>query len=181
QLERDLSLNPLFQVMFTLQNAPLKHLDLPELRVELLKTRHQVSLFDLVLDMWEEEGTLWGVLAYNTDLFDERSATRIVRNLQTLLASIATDPTSHLDDLPWVTPEEQAALLELGRGTLRDYPVRRTIQELFEEIASTHDGRIAAIHNQTCITYRELDAKANQIGHRLRRLGVQPNDFVAIL
>src|SRR5262249_55646203 len=71
QLERDLSLNPLFQVMFTLQNAPFKRLDLPELRVELLKTRHQVALFDLVLDMWEEEGTLWGVLAYNTDLFDE--------------------------------------------------------------------------------------------------------------
>ena len=181
QPERDLSLNPLFQVMFALQNAPIQRLDLPELSAELMEPRHQTALFDLVLDMWEADGTLCGVLEYNTDLFEESSVQRIVRNLQTLLASIAADPVCRLDDLACLTPHEQDGLLRMGSGPRRDYPVGRTLHELFAQTALRDPSRIAAVHNGARITYGALDARSNRIAHRLRALGVTPSDFVGIL
>ena len=49
------------------------------------------------------------------------------------------------------------------------------------ETAARNAARIAAVHNTARVTYGELDARSNRIAHRLRRLGVKPNDFVAIL
>src|SRR5262249_12648822 len=112
---------------------------------------------------------------------DEASVLRMVRNLQTLLASVSTNPACRLDDLNWLTPKEQEGLLQMGSGPRRDFPVEQTIHELFEDQAAQNAGRVAAVHNGTRISYSELNARANRIGHRLRRLGVGPNDFVAIL
>ena len=181
QPERDLSVNPLFQVMFALQNAPMSAFELPGLTIDLVATRRLTALFDLVLDIWETGDTLSGVLEYNTDLFDESTADRIVRNFQTLLRAITIDPSCRLDDLPWLTEGEQQWLLQIGRGPRRDYPLERTIHELFEEAAARYPGRVAAVHNGARITYAELDARANRIAHRLRRHGMRPNDFVGIL
>jgi amino acid adenylation domain-containing protein len=181
QPERDLSLNPLFQVMFTLQNAPLQPLNLSGLSVELMETEHTSALFDIVMDVWETGDSLSGILEYNSDLFDEWSALRMVRNYQTLLESIEYSPVRRLDDLPWLTEGERHTLIALGTGPRRDYPVDRTIHELFEQTAAAHSERIAAVHNCTRITYADLDSRANQIAHRLRRHGVKPDDFVGIL
>jgi non-ribosomal peptide synthetase component F len=181
QPERDLSLNPLFQVMFALQNAPMGRTELPGLTLEPFETKRAAALFDLVLDLWETGDTLTGVLEFNTDLFDESTADRIVRNFQTLLREVAADPTRTLDDLPWLTDEEQRWLLEVGRGPRRAYPLDRTVHDLFEEAVARGPGRVAAVHDGRRITYAELEARANRIAHRLRGLGVRPNDFVGIL
>jgi len=181
QPERDLSVNPLFQVMFTLQNAPLRRLELSELTVDLLETEHTSALFDVVLDMWESGGTLKGILEYNTDLFDESTASRIVTNFQTLLESIASGPASRLDDLAWLTEDERQRLIELGTGPRGDYPVDQTIHQLFEKTAAAYPERTAAVHNGTEITYADLNARANQIARLLLRHGVEPDGIVGIL
>ena len=85
QPERDLSRNPLFQVMFTLQNAPAEALELPGLKVTPLETETTSALFDLVLDVWETGPELTGVLEYNVDLFDAATIRRIIGHFKTLL------------------------------------------------------------------------------------------------
>ena len=129
--------------------------------------------------MWEVDGTLYGTLAANADLFDDAGIRRIVDNLQTLLAAVAADAARSLDELPLLSAQDQAALLRMGAGPRRDYPVTRTLHALFADAAARHAERIAAIHNRRQITYGELDAAANRIARRLRRMGVAANGFVA--
>jgi len=75
-----------------------------------------------------------------------------------------------------VTPE-----IEQFNQTACDYPKNRTIVELFEEQAARTPERIALTFETNNLTYAQLNEKANQLAAKLRRLGVQPNDFVAIL
>ncbi len=181
QPERDLSINPLFQVMFSLQNAPLDALELPDLKIEIIETKRVAALFDMVLDMWEDGAGLIGVLEYNTDLFDEPTIDRFVASFQHLLQAVAADPQCHVADLPLIQADDAQALIELGTGPRISYPVDRTIHELFETAAARDPDRIAAVHNGREFRYRDLQARSSQIAHRLRGFGVKRQDIVAIL
>ena len=92
QPERDLSRSPLFQVMFALQNMPLGVSDVAGLHLSPIEIGRSTALFDLVLDFWDMEDGLHGVLEYNCDLIEHSTAERFARHLQMLLQAFATDP-----------------------------------------------------------------------------------------
>jgi alpha-ketoglutarate-dependent taurine dioxygenase len=98
QPERDLSRNPLFQVMFILQNAPLPALELPGLTLTPLDTREETSVFDLTLSFIESaQGPIRVLCRYNTDLFEAATITRLLRRLETLLSTAAAQPEARLN------------------------------------------------------------------------------------
>jgi len=78
QPERNLSHNPLFQVMFVLQNAPMGRLELPGVTITPLELESLGAKFDLTLSMEETESGLRGSWEYNTDLFDATTIRRMV-------------------------------------------------------------------------------------------------------
>ncbi|WP_038094811.1 condensation domain-containing protein, partial [Tumebacillus flagellatus] len=84
QPERDLSRSPLFQVMFTMQNASSIDVELPGLTLSGIETDSQVAKFDLTLSLAEEENGLFGALEYNVDLFDAATIQRMVGHFTTL-------------------------------------------------------------------------------------------------
>ena len=95
QPERDLSRTPLFQVMIALQNAPLKELVLPGLRLDMIDAETDTEKFDLTLMLTETAGALRATLAYNTHLFDQVTIERMVSHFQRLLeASRRTRPSA---------------------------------------------------------------------------------------
>ena len=105
--ERHLAQNPLFQVMFAFQNAPLvplAELDLPGITLEPFPFEVPTAKFDLQLDLTEAataDGTvLLGELRYATDLFDAVTMWRLIGHLRTLLAAGAADAEIRLADLP---------------------------------------------------------------------------------
>jgi acyl carrier protein len=69
--ERNLSVTPLFQVIFAMQNTPSPEIRLRDLQLSLIETERETSKFDIVLAMWETAADLEGSLEYNTDLFEE--------------------------------------------------------------------------------------------------------------
>jgi amino acid adenylation domain-containing protein len=181
QLERDLSRNPLFQVMFALQNAPSGVLQLGDLGIRALEPQRTTALFDIVMDMWETDGGLVGVLEYNREIFDASTVHRMIRHFQILLEGLAAEPDRCLSDLPLLSGEERHQLLETFRGKQVQYPVDRTISDLFEEQVARGPVRIAAIHNDEQITYAALNERANRLAGRLRKAGLEKNDFVGVL
>src|SRR4029077_5290858 len=98
--ERDMSRNPLFQVMFALQNAPRPLPQLPGLTIERVDIPTAASLFDLSLYLRERNGKLIGFVEHNTDLFDCSTAERMIGHLQTLLGGIVTNPDQQISTLP---------------------------------------------------------------------------------
>ena len=91
QPERHLALNPLFQVMFALQNAPRGRLELPGLSLSSLDVETATVAFDLELNVWEAADSLPGPSVYSTDLFDATTVLRIASHLETLLAAVAAE------------------------------------------------------------------------------------------
>lgn len=102
QPERDMSRNPLFQVMFQLRNAPQPPLKLPNLEVEHLDFNMGLAMLDLTLEIVERDGGLDCWFHYNTDLFNGATIARMAEQYENLLEAFVADPDRRLCDLPLV-------------------------------------------------------------------------------
>lgn len=190
--ERNLSRNPLFQVVFALQNAPIEQLELP-LALSSYKVEMTTARFDLEFYLWEcadNFRSLWGegwqqseglrgVLVYNTDLFESSAIARMLQHFQTLLAGAVANPDTHLADLPLLSAAEQHQLLVEWNQTERSYP-RLCIHQLFETQVAQSPNAIAVRLGERQYTYHELNSGSNQLAHYLRKLGVGSQTLVGI-
>ncbi|HEX6292535.1 MAG TPA: amino acid adenylation domain-containing protein, partial [Herpetosiphonaceae bacterium] len=181
QPERDLSHSPLFQVLFVLQNTSLPALDLPELHTELLPIDTGSAKFELTLDLSPgSDGGLFGYLEYATDLFAADTIERMARHLTTLLESVAASPEQTIGDLPLLPSAERRQILDEWNATGSAYPVDQSIATLFEAQAARTPDAVAVVGGDRRLTYAELDARANQLAHHLRMLGVTPEVCVGV-
>jgi amino acid adenylation domain-containing protein len=179
--ERSLSHTPLFQVMFSMQNAPAQTLQLPHLTVKTLEMETGTAKFDLVLDIQETEQGLIAALEYNTDLFDAGTIERMLGHFRNLLQGIVVNPEQRLLDLPLLADEERQQLLARWNDTRSAYPKNLCVQQLFAAQAARSPDAIAITCGAEQLTYRELNERANQLAHYLRGLGVGPEALVGVL
>ena len=180
QPERDLSRNPLFQVMFSLQNAPLPALKLPNLNLTpVVNFNTNTARFDLEVNFWEEGEQLKGDWLYSTDLFYAATIDRMMAHFQILLIGIVANPQQTLAELPLITAAERE-LLATWNDTKVNSPQDKTIHQLFEsQVNRTPDAVAVKFENQE-LTYLQLNQKANQLAHYLQTLGVKPETLVGI-
>ncbi|BCQ27138.1 hypothetical protein NK8_53270 (plasmid) [Caballeronia sp. NK8] len=176
---RDTSRTPLFQVMFVLQNAPMEALALPGLTLELLPAAEAGAKFDLTLSLTHSQDGLAGTFSYATDLFDERTITRLGERFTRLLQQALDQPDAPLHAHELVLPEEHA-LLERWNDTAAAYPEHLCIHQLFEQQVQRTPDAIALVFEDTSLTYAQVNARANQLAHHLIALGVCPEDRVAL-
>jgi amino acid adenylation domain-containing protein len=178
--QRSLSHAPLFQVMFVLQNAPAAHRDLPGLTWNQVKLDNGTTKFDLSVAMIEQSDGIKGSLEYSTDLFDEATIIRLSRHFTTLLEGIVADPEQCISDLPILTGPERRELLIGWNDTKRDYARDKCIHRWFEEQVEKTPEAIAVVFEDTKLTYRELNRRANHLARYLIGLGVGPEIGVGI-
>ncbi len=178
--ERNLSVTPLFQVMFAMENTPSPEIKLRDLQLSLLETARETAKFDIVLVMWETEEGLEGSLEYSTDLYDEATMQRLLRQFQTLLEGIVADPSARIADLPLLTALEQQQLLNDWNNTRQDFPQELCLHQLFESQVELSPHAPALIFDEQQITYHELNGRANQLAHYLRGQGIGPETVVGV-
>lgn len=181
QLRRDLSRNPLFQVKFALEDAPKAAFELQELTVRHQEIDRKTTRFDLGLQLADTPEGLRGSFEYNTDLFDAATIRRMAGHLYVLLEGILADPEKRPSELPLLAAAERHQLLIEWNDTERFYPRDKTLHQLFEEQVERTPDAVAVTYEQQQVTYRELNQRANQVGHHLRRLGVEPEARVGIM
>ncbi|HET9358456.1 MAG TPA: amino acid adenylation domain-containing protein, partial [Vicinamibacterales bacterium] len=179
--ERDLSRTPLFQVVFALQNAPFKPLDLAELRLEPFEVEQVTAKFDLTLNLAESQDGIQGSLEYNTDLFDAATMERMAGHFETLLEGIVANPAQRVSELPLMSQPERQRLLVEWNATEAALPEDGLIHELVEAQAEKRPDAVAVAYQGRLLGYRELNARANQLARHLRKLGVGPEVPVGIL
>jgi amino acid adenylation domain-containing protein len=119
-------------------------------------------------------------IEYQCHRFDAATITRMLGHLRTLLEGMATNPTQRLADFPMLTPAERHQLLVECNNTSTAYPQDTCIHQLFEAQVVRTPEAVAAIFEAQELTYRELNARANQLAHGLRALGVGPEVLVGI-
>ncbi|MBV8887998.1 MAG: amino acid adenylation domain-containing protein, partial [Chroococcidiopsidaceae cyanobacterium CP_BM_RX_35] len=191
QPERDLNRNPLFQVVFALQNAPVEALELPGLTLSPLSFDPGTTRFDLEFHVSTCSGSLGSlgiersdqlkVLAvYNTDLFDSATLARMLAHFQTLLEGIVANPEQQIADLPLLSESERYQMLVEWNNTQADYPKHLCIHQLFEAQVKQTPQAVAIAWADKQLTYQELNNGSNQLAHYLKSLGVGPDVPVGI-
>ncbi|MCP4658779.1 MAG: amino acid adenylation domain-containing protein, partial [bacterium] len=197
--ERNLGQNPMFQVFFALYYAPAAIRELgPGLRVGLEGAAVEQAKFDLTLSLSVVEEGLANGLEYNTDLFDITTIHRLAGHLETLLAGAVADPERGLSELPLLSAAEMQQAMREWTDPAALWPPwvlpEGTLGELFAAQAKRRPEAVAVIAGgspgggqmwgsglrQRVLSYRELNARANQVAHSLRALGVRPEIPVGI-
>ena len=107
QPERNLSHNPIVQVLFVMQNIPRQRRALAGLELSPFGAEITRSKFDLAVFMVESERGLAGQWLYSTDLFDPATIQRMARHFETLLGAAVRAPESRLNSLEMLTAAEQ--------------------------------------------------------------------------
>jgi amino acid adenylation domain-containing protein len=179
--ERDLSRNPLFQVLFILQNAPQAKISSLGVEIAPKQIKAQTTHFDLEFHLRENPNGLILTVLYNSDLFDETTITRMGTHYKNVLTAISENPQALISELPILSPQEIKELLEDWNTTEVTYP-EMGVQRLFEAQAARTPEAIAAIFPASGekISYQKLNQKTNQLAHFLRKQGIGPDDLVGI-
>ena len=166
KIEKSLAHNPLFQVMFTFQEAYLEDFSLSDLTLSPLSFEQSNAKFDLSFMVREHKKKLVGIFEYNADLFEAETIKRIAGNFDVLLTAIIDHPEHAISQLP-VLSEQDIQQLQAWNDTTTDYPQNQTIIDLFEQQVTKNPDHIALVFEDQSLNYQQLNAKANQLAHYL--------------
>jgi surfactin family lipopeptide synthetase A len=178
--DRDLSRTPLFQVVFSPEETTETRLFLGGLTVRRQQLHCGTATHDLALRVREHPNGVAFELEFSTDLFDRRSAERLLDHLVVLLEAATRAPTTPVNALPLLTERERQEILVRWNATEARFPRDRCVHELIEQQVDATPDRIAVVDEQSALTYGELNARAEEIADRLAALGVVRGTLVGI-
>ncbi|RJX83248.1 amino acid adenylation domain-containing protein, partial [Pseudomonas sp. LS-2] len=189
QPERSLSHNPLFQAMFNHQSDEPQQAGharadsfarLPHLQVQSLSWDSDTAQFDLTLNTFESENGVWASLVYATDLFEAATIERLATHWLTLLQGIVDAVHRPVAELPLLPSHEfQTITVDWNdrRSTFEDHA---GVHHLIEHRAQRQPLASALVAGEQTLSYTQLNARANQLAHRLIELGVGPEVRVGV-
>ena len=178
--ERDLSRNPLFQVMFTMPNNPDQRMGVSGLKLIPVDVYSETAGFDLSLEAAEVEDKILLSFEYDISLFDRTTITRLLAHQLNLLRGIVADPERRLSELPLLTEAERQQQLVAWNPARVDFPTSLCLHNLIEAQAERAPERVAVSFEKNELTYDELNGRANQLARYLRGLGVGPEAVVGV-
>jgi amino acid adenylation domain-containing protein len=181
QPPRNLSYNPIFQVMFSAVKAAVHSQQFGALRAAPYVISSGASSFDLSVNLVEGVDEHWWVqVEYNTWLFDHQRISRMLGHYVTLLRAVAAQPESRISELPMLGEEErQRVLVTFNQGPVQ-VGQDLCIHQFFERTAVRSPDATALVCAHTRLSYGELNARANQLAHRLAKLGAGPEVPVGV-
>jgi tyrocidine synthetase III len=197
--------NPLFDVMFTMQNWDT--LDIrrqlqegaetanPETDTAItVKPYHReitTSKFDMILSAVEDGPRLKLGLTYRTKLFNRNTIQRQVQFLKRIVTAVIREPDQLLSGIELLTPEEKRQIRRDAEGARQDFPEDKTLHRVFEEHAKRTPDAIAVVgpplgmqpggkEIETTLTYERLNRQAEELAQQLRKKGVGTGTVVAL-
>ncbi len=185
RLMRDTSRSVLFDVMVVLQNQEQLHSvkttnNLDGIMVEDYKINRSTSQFDLSFTFVEREGLELSI-EYNTDIYDDFLIERMFAHYENLMNQAINNPNDSIFSIDYITEEEKQQLLEEFNNSAEEYSTNKTIVDLFETQVIKTPNNIAVVFEDNELTYLELNQKANQLAHYLRKeYTIKPDDLIGI-
>ncbi len=165
---RVLDRNPLFDVMFSMQNTPGVSVSLPELTMSPVELDATSAKFDLWLTVLPDDGRLRLRLDYDRGLYDEQTADRVLRLYRSVLTQALRDEQAPVGALPTAGRADQAMTARWGAGS-SSTPADRTVLEL---IAARRADDVVVSAADAVVTVHELRRCAADLAELLRAEGI---------
>ncbi|NOQ26722.1 MAG: amino acid adenylation domain-containing protein, partial [Bacteroidales bacterium] len=177
-VERDISRNPIFDVMFNLMNQAEYNGSINED----IDNSHKkgTSKFDLNLAAIEFDTNISLRLEYSTRLFKKETIDRFINYFKQTVVQFTGKSELKISAIDILTEEEKHQLLYEFNNTKADYPKDKTIHQLFEDQVEKTPENIALSLDGETIKYSELNARVNQLAWTLREQGVKNDSVVGL-
>jgi len=197
ELNRDMSRNPLFEVMFVFENLDVvssqaAQVEIPNLCFSPYPFEVEIAMFDLTIALEEMDAgqRLKLYVEFCTRLFKPETIGRFVSYYNRILSSILENPLQKLWEIEIISPEEKKKILLDFNNTGVEYPRDKTIPQLFEEQVERLPDRIAVFShgrtrtntdNNVSLGYRLLNEQSGRLAGLLIKKGVLADDIVGIM
>ncbi|HEV2988331.1 MAG TPA: condensation domain-containing protein, partial [Candidatus Angelobacter sp.] len=191
--------SPLFDSLFVFQQSPFgtmpelsafalglegTSLNIGGLRVESVPAERQATTSDLTFMVGDSGNGIGISVKYRTDLFEPATVRRMLGHFRTLAKAVSGNPAESILSLPLLTEAERRMILfEWNSNRSRAHsaePEVVCISDLIEKHANTTPNAPAVVFENDCLTYSQLYDRATCIAAYLRRLGVGPEESVAV-
>lgn len=179
-IQRDTGRNPIFDVMFTLQNVDVKSFSFEGLTLTRYKQESKVAKFDIAFSATEGDKEIDFLVEYSSKLFKKETIERMVAHFLKIILTIGTDLKCKICEIDVLSQQEKNDLLYDFNHTQVNYPRDKTLQELWVEQVHKTPNNVAVLYGEQQVTFKELDEKSNQIAHVLREKGIKNEGLVAI-
>jgi amino acid adenylation domain-containing protein len=180
QPERTPGRNPLIQVILNLEDVAWHDLPLAGLESSPVALHQETARFDLNLSVIDDPDGFDLALEYNSDIFHGETVQRLLGHYETLLRAVVADPECQVSRLPLLTESEREEMLLRSAPVEENYPRHACVHDLFEAQVERRPHATALEFREECLSYRDLNARANQLAHYLVTRGVGPEVLVGI-
>jgi amino acid adenylation domain-containing protein len=180
QPERSLSHTPLTQVLFNFRNTPAEMVVFPGLSAEIENVMPASIVSDFTLEIERNADALHCTALYNAELFDRASVERWLGHFLVLLDRAVTGADAPIHSLPLLSEAERQQILIDWNATALEYPKTESLADLVEAQVERSPDAIAVIYGDTAISYRELNARANQLARELVKHGVHEGSIAGL-
>ena len=178
--ERNVSYNPLFQVAFALQNAPVEALELRGLILSPQPFTVSSTRFDLEFHLWDQPDRLRGFVIYAVDLFDAPTISRMTGHFRNVIRAVTADSALTLEQVEILDEAERRQLLTEWNDTYAPYPENRLVHDLVEDWSDRTPDSLSVSDAENQLSYARLNSAANQLARVLRTLGVGADSIVGV-
>ncbi|MCD6569379.1 MAG: amino acid adenylation domain-containing protein, partial [Deltaproteobacteria bacterium] len=180
---RDTSRSPIFNVLFVLQNEAdiFSVSSVGGITFKGIEEEQRTAKFDLSLYVSEFSERLEAQFEYNTDLFNKDTIQRISNYFSNLLSRIIESPEKGISEYEVLSKEEKEKILIEFNNTDSEFPRDKCPYQLFEEQVNRTPDKVAVSFDDNSLTYRELNEKANQLAHYLRKKGVGKETMIGLM
>ncbi|MFA6308744.1 MAG: amino acid adenylation domain-containing protein [Clostridia bacterium] len=180
-ISRDSNRNPLFDVMFVLQNSEGSEINFCGCKAGIKELGLKISKFDITLQSRKKGKTIEFEFEYATSLFKNETITKMAEYYLNVIKAVTENPDKLLCDIEMIDCDEREKMIKLSTATSTEYPRNKTIHKLFEEQVEKYPNKIAVTFSDRSLTYKELNERANSLAHILRGKGVKKDSIVAVL
>ncbi|HSH02517.1 MAG TPA: amino acid adenylation domain-containing protein [Anaerolineae bacterium] len=180
QIDRDLSYQPLFQVLLALNEQKMTphQEDAFDWQPRIVPTK--TAKFDLVFHLGTSAAGAAGRVEFNTDIFTPTTVQRLIDHWILLTKQLSHNRTTPLSQLTRLTATDHHQLFNIWNQTDHPYPLEPLLPTLISRQATQTPNAIAVQTASQQLTYQQLEDQTNQLAHYLQDHGVKPHDFVAV-
>ena len=181
-VERQLNINPIFQILFVMQNANgvNNYIRLNGVNTEYEASEYRVSKFDMQIEVYETDNDgIRIAIGYMKDLYNLDTIERFGNYYSNILTRIVEDIDVKVKDINILSEEERNQIISWNNTKVR-YKEDKLVHELFEDRAEKYPDKIAIIYKENQITYEELNLRSNQLAMYLRKVGIKGEDLIGI-
>jgi len=184
---RDLSHQPIFQVMFVFQNIPSSGKELKNLTVLPFEMEAQTTNYDLTLTLQESEKQIYGTLDFNTDLFEDSTIERFIEHYKLLVETVTKDLDIQISDIVLLNESEKELIFSEWNANINKFDIEENVIQRFENAVKSNPDSEALIFKTieendrlAKLTYSQLNSKINQLANLLVGEGIKLEDRIAI-